>query len=413
MLVCGSKLYSQTCDRIIVFETTVAGVAHQVFEQRELARPQVDRLPAARHAPRQQVQHQVVDRQRRRLGRARRAADQRLHAREQLGERERLGQVVVAAGLQAADAVVDRPPRAQNQHRRRDAAPAQLLDERQAVALGQHQVDDRDVVRLLGRRGQPRLAVGRVIHREARLAQPATTNSAIVASSSTSSARTRASAGLKGRAHPDERPASFSGRIRAKTPRPRTVRDGLRPFPWPLPSARASLAAPRAGTAAATGRRCPSFARRVQRPVRIAQHLAREQHAVGLPSRMIPSACAGSVIRPDGAGRDARVAADPLRRTAPDSRGRSGSSRRARRRPTSSRRDRRRARAAAAPAPPTARCPSRRPSSRSPRSSRTPAAARATRARTASTTSRHSRTRLSNDPPYSSVRVFTSGERNS
>ena len=35
------------------------------------------------------------------------AADQRLHARQQLGERERLGQVVVAARLQPADAIVD------------------------------------------------------------------------------------------------------------------------------------------------------------------------------------------------------------------------------------------------------------------------------------------------------------------
>ena len=97
----------------------LAGVAHQVLEQRELARPQIDRLAAARHAARQQVEHQIVDRQRRRLGRARGAAHQRLHAGQQLGERERLGQVVVAAGLQAAHAIVDRAARAQNQHRRR------------------------------------------------------------------------------------------------------------------------------------------------------------------------------------------------------------------------------------------------------------------------------------------------------
>ena len=69
------------------------------------------------------------------LGRAGRAADERLHARQQLGERERLGQVVVAAGLEAADAIVDGPPGAQDEHRRPHAARAHPIDERQAVEL--------------------------------------------------------------------------------------------------------------------------------------------------------------------------------------------------------------------------------------------------------------------------------------
>src|SRR5437016_4966181 len=44
-----------------------AGVAHQVFEERELARADVDDLAGARHAPRQQMEDQVRDGQRSRL----------------------------------------------------------------------------------------------------------------------------------------------------------------------------------------------------------------------------------------------------------------------------------------------------------------------------------------------------------
>jgi hypothetical protein len=149
----------------------VAGVPHQELEQRELARPQVERRTGARHLARQQIQADVGHGQRGRFGRTRRAPDQRLHARQQLGERERLGEVVVSSRLQTVDPVVDRAAGAENQHRRRHAARAQRLDQRQPVALRQHEVDDRDVVRLLQRGRQPGLAVGDVIDRKSRLAQ--------------------------------------------------------------------------------------------------------------------------------------------------------------------------------------------------------------------------------------------------
>ena len=150
-----------------------AWVAHQVFEQRELARPQVEHLAAARHAPRQQIERDVVDREGRRFGGACGAPHQRLHPREQLREREGLRQVVVAAGLQAPHAIVDGPSGAEDENGRRDAAAAELVDERQAVALGQHQVDDRDVVRLIARRRQPRIALRRVVDGKPRFAQAA------------------------------------------------------------------------------------------------------------------------------------------------------------------------------------------------------------------------------------------------
>ena len=100
------------------------------------------------------------------------AAEQRLHARQQLGEREGLGEVIVAAGLKALHAIVDRVPRAQDQHRRLDLLRAQLFDQRQAVEAGQHHVDDRRVVAAARRQPQSLGAGRRHIHRIARLAQP-------------------------------------------------------------------------------------------------------------------------------------------------------------------------------------------------------------------------------------------------
>ena len=88
---------------------------------------------------------------RRRLGRPSRTPDERLYAGEQFLERERLGEVVVAARLQTLDAIVNRSAGAEDEHRRADGVPPHLVDERQAVALREHEVDDRDVVDLPAR----------------------------------------------------------------------------------------------------------------------------------------------------------------------------------------------------------------------------------------------------------------------
>src|SRR4029079_32890 len=65
---------------------------------------------------------------------------------EQFGERIGLGQIVIAAGAQALDAVIDLAERGQDQHWRLDTLGAQFADHREAIALGEHAVDDRDVV---------------------------------------------------------------------------------------------------------------------------------------------------------------------------------------------------------------------------------------------------------------------------
>ena len=97
--------------------------------------------------------------------------NERLQSREQLRERERLGEVVVAAGLQALDAIVHRVPGAQDQHRHLLALRAQLLDHRQAIELRQHDVHHGGVVAAVERLSE-RVGAGRChIHGIARLAK--------------------------------------------------------------------------------------------------------------------------------------------------------------------------------------------------------------------------------------------------
>ena len=74
------------------------------------------------------------------------AAQQGLDAGQQLGEGEGLDQVVVAAGLEAAHAVVHGVARAQDEHGSPHAAAAQRLHECYAVQAREHDVHDRRVV---------------------------------------------------------------------------------------------------------------------------------------------------------------------------------------------------------------------------------------------------------------------------
>ena len=109
------------------------------------------------------------------LGRplGRRPAGERPQPREQLAEGERLDEVVVGARVETLDPVLDRVARGQHQHRRPDAAGAQLAAGGEAVDPRQHHVEDDRVV---GRRaGHPeRLLAGRgEIGRMALLAEAA------------------------------------------------------------------------------------------------------------------------------------------------------------------------------------------------------------------------------------------------
>src|ERR1700691_2747674 len=85
----------------------LAGMPHQVFEQLELARLQRDGpIPAGDFAG-QGIHVQVADGERRLLVYSLSPAMQRVQAGQQFAECKRLGQIIVAAAAQAADAVID------------------------------------------------------------------------------------------------------------------------------------------------------------------------------------------------------------------------------------------------------------------------------------------------------------------
>jgi len=102
-----------------------------------------------------------------------RTLHQRVEPGHELREGERLRQVVVAAGLQAFHAIVDGPFRAQDEDRRRHAALAKRVDQGQPVALGEHDVDNRDVVRLADGRLESGVAVCEAVDAKTCLAQAA------------------------------------------------------------------------------------------------------------------------------------------------------------------------------------------------------------------------------------------------
>ena len=70
-----------------------------------------------------------------------RAPDQGAKAGTQFGQVDRLDHIVVGATVQAADAVTDRVPRGQHQHRRRNAGGANLGQHVQTVQYRQAQIE--------------------------------------------------------------------------------------------------------------------------------------------------------------------------------------------------------------------------------------------------------------------------------
>src|SRR5262249_18515625 len=104
-------------------------VAHQVLEELELARGQLDVALAAEDLVSARVEAQVADREERAAARGA-AAQQGAQAREQLLALERLDEVVVSAGVESRHAVPG--PVACREHEDRDVAgvtqPAADLD---------------------------------------------------------------------------------------------------------------------------------------------------------------------------------------------------------------------------------------------------------------------------------------------
>ena len=138
----------------------LAGMLHQIFEQAELARLQGQFFLAADDAVGEPVEFEIADAVDGLFRRTALATRQHFDPREQFGEGIRLRQIVVAAGTQALDAVVDLAERGEDQRRRAVALLAQRADQRQAVALGQHAVHHQHVVIAAVGQREALLAVG-------------------------------------------------------------------------------------------------------------------------------------------------------------------------------------------------------------------------------------------------------------
>ena len=94
-----------------------------------------------------------------------------LQPRTEFADRVGFRQVVVTAGLQPGDPLVDIVERAEDQHRCHVAGATQLLDDRQSVAFRQHAIDDHCVVGIVDGQLQAMLAIGSVLDRMATLLQ--------------------------------------------------------------------------------------------------------------------------------------------------------------------------------------------------------------------------------------------------
>src|SRR6266702_7965346 len=116
-------------------------VADEIFEQLKLPRQQRNLPAAPAGAARDQVDGEIADPQKCFLGDGLAATAVRFQPREKLDEGEWLDEIIVAAGAQAAYAVIDLAERRDDQEGSRDAVVAQLPHHRNAVDVGQHAVD--------------------------------------------------------------------------------------------------------------------------------------------------------------------------------------------------------------------------------------------------------------------------------
>ena len=147
-------------------------MAGEDLQQVELAAGELEVAPGAGGDVAAGVDDDVADHQRPGAGAAA-AAQQRLQAGGQLRDGERLDEVVVGAGLQAGDAVLDLVARGQDADGDVDAAGAQALDDRHPVEVGHRHVEDDDSRRALGDRLERLTATGGRGHGKALEAQRA------------------------------------------------------------------------------------------------------------------------------------------------------------------------------------------------------------------------------------------------
>ena len=118
-----------------------------------------------------QVEHEIGRAEATVLGLAEAPSRDRADAREQLGEREGLGQVVVGAEFEPAHAVAHRAARREEEDGRLHARLAQPAQHLEALHVGQHHVEQDQVVAAVGGALDAARAIGDDFDEEAVLAE--------------------------------------------------------------------------------------------------------------------------------------------------------------------------------------------------------------------------------------------------
>ena len=119
----------------------VALMTHQVLKKLELARGQVQRLAAARNGTADHVHFEIPDSQSR-AGLGDSSAAERPDASEQLGKRKGFYEIIVGAGIQAADTIFDGISRRQHQDRRFESVLPHGGQNLKAAPAWKHDVED-------------------------------------------------------------------------------------------------------------------------------------------------------------------------------------------------------------------------------------------------------------------------------
>jgi hypothetical protein len=140
-----------------------SGVAHQVLEQRELFRSQVDSSVGALHPAFDPVKGEIEHAQRR-LRRRTPAPQQSPHARREFGVGKWFVQAVVRPRVESLHAIFHAAARRQHQHRQIRLARTDVVQQRQAVHLRQIEVEHHQVVVEILGHGAALFAVGCHIH---------------------------------------------------------------------------------------------------------------------------------------------------------------------------------------------------------------------------------------------------------
>jgi len=148
-----------------------AGVTHEMFEEGVLLGREADLARAAAGRMAAGIDDEVRDGE---LARKDVAAppDECAKAREQLAEVEGFGEVVVGAGVQAGDPVLDGVARREHEDGRVDAFVSDLSADLEAIHFGEDDVEDDGVVVVDGREEESFRPVGGVVDGVGRLAEP-------------------------------------------------------------------------------------------------------------------------------------------------------------------------------------------------------------------------------------------------